>query len=41
MIGNLWGLSSEVNHPLFVKTKNDEWFSFHMNQNQVDYFLMI
>ena len=31
--GNLWGLSSEVNHPLFVKTKNDEWFSFSMNQN--------
>ena len=31
--GNLWGLSSEVNHPLFVKTRNDEWFSFSMNQN--------
>jgi len=30
---NLWGLSSEVNHPLFVKTRNDEWFSFSMNQN--------
>jgi hypothetical protein len=33
--GNLWGLSSEVNHPLFVKTKNDEWFSYNMNQNRV------
>ena len=32
---NLWGLSSEVNNPLFVKTKNDEWFSFSMNQSVV------
>ena len=36
--GNLWGLSSEVNHPLFVKTKDDEWFSFNMNQNRVALF---
>ena len=36
--GNLWGLSSEVNHPLFVKTKNDEWFSFSMNQDRVGLF---
>jgi ligand-binding sensor domain-containing protein len=36
--GNLWGLSSEVNHPLFVKTKNDEWFSFSMNQNKIGLF---
>ena len=36
--GNLWGLNSEVNHPLFVKTKNNEWFSFNMNQNQVNLF---
>ncbi|MBT5089832.1 MAG: hypothetical protein HOM24_01985, partial [Flavobacteriales bacterium] len=36
--GNLWGLSSEVNHPLFVKTKNGEWYSFTMHQSQVDLF---
>jgi len=36
--GNLWGLSSEVNHPLFVKTKNEQWYAFTMNQNQVDLF---
>ena len=36
--GNLWGLSSEVNHPLFVKTKNDEWYSYSMNQGVVDLF---
>jgi ligand-binding sensor domain-containing protein len=36
--GNLWGLSSEVNHPLFVKTKNGEWHSFTMHQSQVDLF---
>ena len=35
---NLWGLSSEVNRPLFVKTKNDEWFSFSMNQDRVGLF---
>jgi len=36
--GNLWGLNSEVNQPLFVKTKNDEWFSFSMNQNRFELF---
>tara|TARA_B100000768_G_scaffold87942_1_gene82576 strand:- start:928 stop:3135 length:2208 start_codon:yes stop_codon:yes gene_type:complete len=36
--GNLWGLSSEVNHPLFVKTKNNEWYSFSMNQDKIDLF---
>ena len=36
--GNLWGLSSEVNHPLFVKTTNEEWYSFSMNQGVVDLF---
>ena len=36
--GNLWGLSSEVDHPLFVKTKNNEWFSFNMNQDKVGLF---
>ena len=36
--GNLWGLSSEVNRPLFVKKKNGEWHSFTMNQNQVALF---
>ncbi len=36
--GNLWGLSSEVNHPLFVKTKNGEWHSFTMYQSQVALF---
>ena len=36
--GNLWGLNSEVNKPLFVKTKNDEWFSFSMNQDRLGLF---
>lgn len=36
--GNLWGLSSEVNHPLIVKTKNNEWKSFSMNQDKVGLF---
>ena len=36
--GNLWGLSSEVNHPLFVKTKDGLWQSFTMNQGVVDLF---
>ena len=30
---NLWGLNSQVQKPLFVKTINDEWHSFSMNQN--------
>ena len=36
--GNLWGLSSEVTHPLFVKTNDDNWYSFSMNQGVVDLF---
>ena len=36
--GNLWGLSSEVNNPLFVKTQDDNWFSFSMNQDRVGLF---
>ncbi len=36
--GNLWALSSEVNHPIVVKTINNEWFAFTMNQSQVDLF---
>lgn len=30
---NLWGLNSQVGKPLFVKTSNDNWYSFSMNQN--------
>jgi len=36
--GNLWGLNSEVNHPLFVKTTDNEWFSFGMNQDRLGLF---
>jgi len=36
--GNLWGLSSEVSRPLFVKTKNGEWYSFTMYQGEADLF---
>ena len=36
--GNLWALSSEVNHPIVVKTTNDKWHSFTMNQSQVALF---
>ena len=36
--GNMWALSSEVNHPIIVKTKNNDWHSFSMNQNQVALF---
>lgn len=36
--GNMWALSSEVNHPLVVKTKNNNWYSYSMNQNQVGLF---
>lgn len=35
---NMWALSSEVNNPLVVKTKNNDWYSFNMNQNQVGLF---
>ena len=31
--GNLWGLNSNVNNPLFVKKLNGEWLSFTMNQS--------
>ena len=30
---NLWGLNSQVQKPLFVKTPSDNWFSFSMNLN--------
>jgi len=36
--GNMWALSSEVNHPVVVKTKNNNWHSYSMNQNQVGLF---
>ncbi len=36
--GNLWALSSEVNHPIVVKTPNNEWYSYSINQNQVGLF---
>ncbi len=36
--GNLWAISSEVNHPLVVKTLDNQWYSYSMNQNQVDLF---
>ncbi len=36
--GNMWALSSEVNHPIIVKTKNDIWHSYSINQNQVGLF---
>ncbi len=32
---NLWGINNQVEKPLFVKTPNDEWFSFSMNQDIV------
>jgi len=30
---NLWGLNSQVKKPLFVKTPDDNWYSFGMNQD--------
>ncbi len=36
--GNLWGLSSEVNNPLFVKNQDGNWFSFSINQDRVGLF---
>ena len=36
--GNMWALSSEVNHPLVVKTKDDNWHSYSINENQVGLF---
>ena len=37
--GNMWALSSEVNHPLAVKTRQGDWYSFSIGLNQVDLFL--
>ena len=37
--GNMWALSSEVNHPLAVKTRQGDWHSFSIGLNQVDLFL--
>ena len=36
--GNLWALSSEVNHPIVVKTQNNNWYSYSINRSQVDLF---
>lgn len=36
--GNLWALNSEVAHPIVVKTVNNDWHSFTMNQNIVGLF---
>ncbi len=36
--GNLWGLTSSVIHPLFVKTREGEWLSFTMNQDPKSLF---
>ncbi len=36
--GNMWALSSEVNHPLVLKTKDNNWYAYSMNQNQVSLF---
>ena len=32
--GNMWGLVSGVNNPLFVKTKNNEWHNFQLSPTQ-------
>ena len=37
--GNMWALSSEVNHPVVVKSNNNTWYSFSINQNRVGLFL--
>ena len=37
--GNMWALSSEVNRPLAVKTREGDWYSFSIGLNQVDLFL--
>ncbi len=29
--GNLWGLNSQVQNPLFVKTPQNEWYSYTLN----------
>jgi hypothetical protein len=35
--GNMWGLTSSVINPLFVKTKDDEWFSFGLTGERLHY----
>ena len=35
--GNMWGLTSSVIHPLFVKTKNEEWYSFSLTGERLHY----
>jgi len=35
--GNMWGLTSSVINPLFVKTKDDEWFSFALTGERLHY----
>ena len=32
--GNMWGLVSRVTNPLFVKTKNNEWYNFQISPTQ-------
>jgi len=36
--GNMWGLVSGVNNPLFVKTKNNEWHNFQLSPTQHFHF---
>tara|TARA_B110000459_G_scaffold190206_1_gene225065 strand:+ start:943 stop:3231 length:2289 start_codon:yes stop_codon:yes gene_type:complete len=36
--GNMWGLVSRVKNPLFVKTKNDEWYNFPLSPTQQFHF---
>jgi ligand-binding sensor domain-containing protein len=32
--GNMWGLLSSVDNPLFVKTRNNEWYKFSISSSQ-------
>ena len=36
--GNMWGLVSRVKNPLFVKTKNNEWYNFQLSSTQQFHF---
>ena len=36
--GNLWGLVSGVNNPLFVKTRNSEWYNFQLSPTQTFHY---
>ena len=36
--GNMWGLVSRVKNPLFVKTKNNEWYNFQLSPTQQFHF---